>query len=137
MSAESESGGESRTVKARVSDPDLLRALERAESDESMAEVVRSSLRAELLDDDEGDESAEGGEVPRVARKALREMRRHAGSGSLLTVETAESVVANHCNIPSESVRRTIFQPLRRAGLIGVSPRVQASYIQLDPEGDR
>ena len=70
---------EPRTVKARVSDPELLAALEEAEESQSMASAVRDGLRVTLLDNNES--TGDSGLSP-IARKGYRALRERAdGSG--------------------------------------------------------
>jgi hypothetical protein len=120
-----------RTVKARVSDADLLDAIESAEEGSSMAEVVRSALQGHLLDVDESD--ATSGLSPK-ARKGLRALRRATGpDGGHIEVDAAKSVVAEAVNIKKDSVRQVVFAPLRSKGLITPSARTRAAYIVVHP----
>jgi hypothetical protein len=116
----------SRTVKARVSDPALLDALEAAEEDSSMADVLRDSLRESLLSDASGDQAG----LSEVARRGLRTLRRNIeGERGMVEVGTAESQVANACNIPKETVRPSVFEPLRRHGKIALHHTVEYVFI--------
>ncbi|WP_231184736.1 hypothetical protein [Haladaptatus sp. DYF46] len=114
-------------VQARVSDPDLVRAINDATSDLSMADVVRDALRNELLDG----ETDTTGEVPGgLAGRGYRCLAEAVDqNGGMIAVSAAESLVASECNIKKDTVRSTVFRPLKKEGLIGLSQHVNAVFI--------
>lgn len=134
MSAESGDDVEPRTVSVQIRDPDLQAALEEAEEGASLSEVVRGSLESDLLEEDNS--KTPEGKVTAQAKRGYRAMEQYVSDGEFIEVDTAESVVANYCNVPSDSVRHTIFQPLREAGWIGVTQRIEHVMIQLKGRGD-
>jgi hypothetical protein len=119
-----------RTVSAQIDDPELLEALEEAEGEASLSSLVRRGLRAELLNERR---EASDVDVAPVARRGLRAMREHVGEGQWITVSTAESVVANYCNIPKDTVKPTVFRPLRSEGIIALNQSVHDVFIVLYP----
>lgn len=126
---------ETRTVKARVSDPELLDALEDAEESQSMASVVRDGLRVTLLDDDESDAHSD---LSPVARKGYRALRKHTDGEGVVDVGTAESVAAQATNVASEKMRTAVFEPLRRRGYVAVRQGVSTVSLEvLSPESRR
>jgi hypothetical protein len=128
MSAESERGPDPRTVSVQVRDPELLSALEEAEEGASLSEVVRGALESDLIDDGS---SGESDGLSHEQGRALRAMRQYVGSGNAIEVGTAESVVSNELNVPRETVRGTIFAPLREKGHISVNQRISSVYLTL------
>jgi hypothetical protein len=119
-----------RVARARLNEekhPELLDALEAAEEDGTMAEVVREALRAHLLGDS-GSEDTDG--LSATARKGLRTLRNHVGGQcGEVEVGVAKSTVAAATNIKKEFIRSAVFTPLRREGYIQVSSRVTGSFI--------
>lgn len=126
---------EPRQAKARITDPDLLAALE--ELDRPMADAVRDGLRQELLDDDRGDEGDVSAVPEGMAGRGFRALWKAVDEedGTLIDVDAAESIVANAVNIKKSAVRSTVFAQLKRRNLIAVSQRVNAVFIVVrDPE---
>ena len=103
-------------VTARVSDPELVAALQAA-SDEtgSKSEAIRLALREAYLGD-AGDDTG----MPVKAREAHGKLVELAGVGGRLELDTAESLLANHLNIAKEAVRRTVIHELKKANAIAV-----------------
>jgi len=122
-----------RTVRARVSDPDLLAEFEDAEEGRTMAAVVREALEAHLLD---GDESGDVGALSGPARTGIRTLRDLVdGDGvGMVPVDAAMSRVAAATNIEKGAMRSTVFGPLRERGYIGVSSQNRESFIVVYPE---
>jgi hypothetical protein len=125
---------EQRTVNVRVSDPALLDAIKDAEEGATLSGVVREALRSHLLDDDE---SGDAGGLSQMQMKGLEALREHTGGSGSVEVGVAKTVVAAKCNIKKEFVKDSVFRPLRREGLIGVSSRTHAAYVQVRPAGSR
>ena len=106
-------------VTARVSDPELVAALQAA-SDEtgSKSEAIRLALREAYLGDvdDGGDDTG----MPVKAREAHGKLVELAGVGGRLELDTAEALLANYLNIAKEAVRRTVIHELKKANAIAV-----------------
>ena len=106
-------------VTARVSDPELVAALQAA-SDEtgSKSEAIRLALREAYLGDvdDAGDDTG----MPVKAREAHGKLVELAGVGGRLELDTAEALLANYLNIAKEAVRRTVIHELKKANAIAV-----------------
>ena len=107
-------------VTARVSDPELVAALQAA-SDEtgSKSEAIRLALREAYLGDVD-DDGAENTGLPVKAREAHGKLVELAGVGGRLELDTAEALLANHLNIAKEAVRRTVIHELKKANAIAV-----------------
>ena len=125
---------EPRTVKARVSDPELLAALEDAEESQSMASVVRDGLRATLLNDDES--TGDSGLSP-TARKGYQALRKRADGEGIIELSVAESAAAQATNVKKDRMRSAVFEPLRRAGRISVMQGVSSVSIRVLSPTDR
>lgn len=110
----------------RVSDPDTSEALEQAaEQLGSKSAAIRKAIRREYAEPDAPDDAAA---TPDAGYEVLVT---HAPSGKWIEVTRARSLVADALNMPSDSVRPEVFEPLRREGRIGVVSRLDAAYIQL------
>jgi hypothetical protein len=107
-------------VTARVSDPELVAALQAA-SDEtgSKSEAIRLALREAYLGDVDDDGVNDTG-LPVKAREAHGKLVELAGVGGRLELDTAEALLANHLNIAKEAVRRTVIHELKKANAIAV-----------------
>ena len=107
-------------VTARVSDPELVAALQAA-SDEtgSKSEAIRLALREAYLGDVD-DDGVENTGLPVKAREAHGKLVELAGVGGRLELDTAEALLANHLNIAKEAVRRTVIHELKKANAIAV-----------------
>lgn len=117
-----------RTVKARVRDPELLAALDDAEEDRTMADIVRSGLRAELLK--ESAAAVDGGVDPLV-REGWETLTSVKRPGDTIRLEVAENTIAQGTQISSDYVRDTILTPLQNAGLIGVQPQAVGDKVMI------
>ncbi|WP_256402442.1 hypothetical protein [Halorubrum salinum] len=113
MSAES-SG---KRVTARVSDDDLLNALDDAADEHgSRSEAIRAALRETYADRD-GNEANVAAYLPDdpVVRRGYEVLCDEASPfQSRIDVDTAMSRVANRLNIPKGSVKRRVILPLER-----------------------
>ena len=128
-----------RTVKARVSDPELLKAIEEAESDSSMAAVVRDSLRMGLLND--GDAPGTGRHVHMPDRRRLRKAYRAlasmasipiAGAGLRVRREEArESLFTNQT--PKSEVFPSLIEPLKIQGFVNVDRGHEETWVTVRP----
>ncbi|TKX70932.1 hypothetical protein [Halorubrum sp. GN11GM_10-3_MGM] len=105
-------------VAARVSDDDLLDALDDAAEDHgSKSEAIRAALRETY-----GDRDAVGDDVidavlpddPMVKRGYRILVEEAAPFTSRIDVEAAESRIADRTNLPSNVVRRRVINPLAR-----------------------
>jgi len=132
----------SERITARVSDPDLRTALDDAADEHgSRSEAVRHAIRSTYgADVDESGGESDDVTIPddlsATARAAYWHLREHVGTERLVELSSAKSLLANETNTPAEAVRSTIFEPLRRAGLIGVSPRVSTAFIVVHGGGN-
>jgi hypothetical protein len=109
-----------RTAKANIDDPELLAALEEAEEDHgSMAEALRYALRATYGGDDETDPTIKA-DLPTDLRDGYAALRDRYGTGSRIGLQSAKSVVAQATKTPAEDTKRTIIEPLRQRGYLGV-----------------
>jgi hypothetical protein len=107
-------------VTARVSDPELVAALQAA-SDEtgSKSEAIRLALREAYLGDVDDDGVDDTG-LPVKAREAHGKLVELTGVGGRLELDTAEALLANYLNIAKEAVRRTVIHELKKANAIAV-----------------
>jgi len=126
-------------VTARVSDPELVAALQAA-SDEtgSKSEAIRLALREAYLGDDESDDGVNDTGLPVKAREAHGKLVELAGVGGRLELDTAEALLANHLNIAKEAVRRTVIHELKKANAIAVHQGIHSVSVvvgRLDGEG--
>lgn len=128
-------------VTARVSDDDLLDALDdAAEEHGSKSEAMRHAIRTAFIDG-EGAAGRDSDEVmaaalaglPPTARSGYRKLREATGDDQMVEVGAAKSMVASQTNVPSDSVRSMVFSPLQQAGLIGVTPHIKAAFITVHP----
>jgi len=99
-----------RVVKATISDPALLEAIEAGEERHgSMAETVRHALRETYGASEERN---------RIAR-AHKELVERYGAGRI-GLETAESTLAQSQSIPKDEVRSQLLTPMARTGRIAI-----------------
>ena len=125
-------------VTARVSDPELVAALQAA-SDEtgSKSEAIRLALREAYLGDVD-DDGVENTGLPVKAREAHGKLVELAGVGGRLELDTAEALLANYLNIAKEAVRRTVIHELKKANAIAVHQGIHSVSVvvgRLDGEG--
>ena len=111
----------SRVAKAEISDKERLAALEEAEEEHgSMAEALRHAVDTTYGADD-GDaepDRVDGGDLPVKAREGYHKLVEWAEVGGRLELDTAKSILANHLNIPKESVESRIIKPLVGANVL-------------------
>lgn len=118
MSSASQSQTSER-ITARVQDPDLLAALLDAEGEMgSRSEAIRAALRETYVEGTDRDERDAG--VPTKAREAHRRLMNYTGVDGHIELDAAESILANHLNIKTESVRTVVTQRLVDAGLVSL-----------------
>ncbi|MFC7204741.1 hypothetical protein ACFQJC_14570 [Haloferax namakaokahaiae] len=124
---------ESTTVQARVNDPELVKAIEQETKDCSTSAVVREALRGHLLDADDRDGDEDNSAIPGgMAGRGYRSLRKHVEmDNGLIPVSAAESLIASDLNIKKDSVRSTVFAPLRRRGLIHLMQTVNAVFVEV------
>lgn len=127
-----------RTVKARVKDPELLKALEEAEEDSSMAAVIRDSLRVTLLynDDQEADRRVGMPDQPWL-RDAYRTLVAAAeitveGGGLRVSEETARERLYTN-DTPKDAVMDELVDPLVRQGFADVDVSWEETWITVRP----
>jgi len=89
------------------------------------------AIRSEYAD---ADPAPDVPDLPDSAREGLGVLMTHAGDGSMIEVDRARSLIADRLNIPAESVRAEVFEPLRAAGEIAAVSRLRAAYVVLTPE---
>lgn len=119
----------------RIDDPELATALEDA-ADEvgSKSKTVRSALREKLLEESEEDVEPFDGDVPRKAREGHRKLVEFVGLGGHLEIDAAESIMANHLNIKTLSVRQVVTRPLVNAGWLSRQQGVhEVALVVRDP----
>lgn len=119
----------------RIDDPELATALEDA-ADEvgSKSKTVRSALREKLLEESEEDVEPFDGDVPRKAREGHRKLVEFVGLDGHLEIGAAESIMANHLNIKTLSVRQVVTRPLVNAGWLTLQQGVhEVALVVRDP----
>jgi len=136
MSADDATG----KVTTRLNDPELASALEDA-ADEvgSKSEIVRTALRETLLAESEEDVDAgdRAGDVPLKAQEGHQKLVEYVGVGGHIELEAAESIVANHLNIATTSVRQVVTRPLVNAGWLSRQQGVhQVAVVVRDPDAE-
>lgn len=102
-------------VTTRINDEEVKRALDTGAKEEgSRSEAVRKALKRaynDAADDGLGD----------TQRDALQALEVAAEPEGWINVDSARATVANRLNIPKETVRNTVFEPLRRHDKIAVA----------------
>jgi hypothetical protein len=110
-----------RTATATLDDPDLLAAREEAEEEHgSMAEALRHAVRATYADsnDDAGSKSAL--DLPADLRDGYTALVDRYGTDSRIGLESAKSAIAQATQTPKEDTIRSVIEPLRQQGYLGV-----------------
>jgi hypothetical protein len=109
-----------RTAKADIDDPELLAALEKAEEEHgSMAEALRHAVRTTYVETEEG-YPAVPADIPRDLRAGYAALIDRYGTGSRVAIESAKSVIAQATKTPAEETKRTVIEPLRQRGYLGI-----------------
>jgi len=129
------------TVAARVRDDDLLDALDEAVAEHgSKSEAMRHAIRTTFIDGDEAadrdsDEvmAAALAGLPPTAQSGYKTLREATGDDQMVEVDAAKAMVASETNVPSESVRSMVLSPLKKAGLIAVTPHIRAVFVTVHP----
>lgn len=110
-------GSPGKRVSARVSDDELLDALDEAADEHgSRSEAIRAALRETYADRD-GNEANVARHLPDdpIVRRGYDVLCDEASPfQSRIDVDTAMSRVANRLNIPKGSVKRRVIRPLER-----------------------
>ncbi|QKY16421.1 hypothetical protein [Halorubrum sp. CBA1229] len=128
-------------VAARVRDDDLLDALDDAvEEHGSKSEAMRHALRTAFIGD-ESDSDRDSDEVmsaalaglPPTAQSGYKTLREATGDDQMVEVGAAKAMVASETNVPSDSVRSMVLSPLKKAGLIAVTPHIRAVFVTVHP----
>ena len=110
-----------RTAKADIDDPELLSALEEAEQEHgSMAEALRHAVRTTYAASEDGTDPTVATDLPTDLRDGYAALRDRYGTGSRIGLESAKSVIAQATKTPSEDTIRTVIEPLRQRGYLGV-----------------
>ena len=126
---------------ARVSDGDVLDALDdAAEEHGSKSAAIRHALRTAFIED-ESDADRDSDEVMAAALAGLsptaqsgyKALRKATGDDQMVEVGAAKAMVASETNVPSESVRSMVLSPLKKAGLIAVTPHIRAVFVTVHP----
>ena len=121
-------------LNTRVTGEKLERELASAiETHGSKSEAVRYALRQTYL----SKEDRVDVDLPPKALAGYEALVAHADTNMLVELETAKSVVANEINLKKESVKTTVFTPLKAKGLLAVSQRVSSSFIELHTLDER
>lgn len=110
----------------RINDEEVQRALENGEIEEgSRSEAVRKAISEAYAD-------RSGSEIGETQREALEMLREMTGKSGRIELKGARTAVANRLNIPKETVKNTVFQPLQREGKITVRSRLHAVIIEVN-----
>jgi len=128
-----------RTVKARVKDPELLKAIEEAEADSTLSGLIRDSLRMSLLND--GEAPSTGRHVHLPDRRRLREAYRTLASkaevriaGAGLRVRREEAREALYTNrTPKDEVFRTLIEPMKIQEFVNVDRGHEETWVTVRP----
>lgn len=128
-------------VAARVRDDDLIDAIDDAAGEYgSKSDAVRIALRKTFLadetdvdrDSDEVMSAALAGLSP-TAQSGYKALREATGDDQMVEVGAAKAMVASQTNVPSDSVRSMVLSPLKKAGLIAVTPHIRAVFVTVHP----
>ena len=126
---------------ARVTDDELLDAVDdAAEEHGSKSEAMRHAIRTTFIDD-ESDADRDSDEVmsaalaglPPTAQSGYKTLREATGDDQMVEVGAAKAMVASETNVPSDSVRSMVLSPLKKAGLIAVTPHIRAVFVTVHP----
>ncbi|WP_256545383.1 hypothetical protein [Halobellus inordinatus] len=111
-----------RVAKASIEDDSLLEALEAAEDEHgSMAEAVRHAIRATYAADTDTDATTgTGTDLPTDLRDGYRALCKRYGRDSRIGLASAKSAIAEATKTPKEDTIRTVIEPLRQRGYLGV-----------------
>lgn len=122
----------------RIEDPELAAAIEEQAAERgSKSEVMRSGLRESILSESDDDVDAYDTEVPVKAREGHRKLVEFVGVDGHLELEAAESILANHLNIKSTSVRQVVTRPLVNADWLSLQQGVhEVSIVVRDPDAE-
>lgn len=127
-------------VQTRVRDERLSEQLdEAAEEYGSRSEAVRVALQEKYLDGEDADCDAvpdELADVPLKGRDGYYELVDFVGEGGHLELEAAESILANHLNIGTRSVRNVVTRPLVDAGALAIRQGVHEVAVVVRPLED-
>jgi len=119
----------SERVTARISDREVLEALDKAiDRHGNKSEAVRYALRETFVDGSDTEDAEI--DVPKKAIHGYQVMRDHCDSSDMLIeVNTAKSLVASETNTPLDGIKSTVFEPLRKEGLLDVTQRVSSAFL--------
>ncbi|RLM53705.1 hypothetical protein DVK02_12730 [Halobellus sp. Atlit-31R] len=110
-------------VRSRINDDDRLEALEAAADEHgSTAEAIRHAIDVAYCDADNNTEPSAEADLPRDLRDAYAALCDRYGTDSRIGLESAMSVVAQATKTPKDDTKRTVLEPLRQRGYIGVHP---------------
>lgn len=113
-------GTESKRVTVRVDDPEIVAALEDADT---QSDAVRAALRQTY-----GGDTAHtaDGDVPEKAAEAYDWLIDYCGIGGRIDIEAARSLIAQKFQINKAAVDNLVIRPLDNEDWIGVQQGMQA-----------
>jgi predicted transcriptional regulator len=126
----------SETVTFRLDDERLQAVLDEAEEEHgSRSEAMREALRRAYVEDDSTTTSVDGdGGLPKAAREGYAALREHANVGERLSLDAAESIIAQRVQLRKDTVRGSVVRKLHGAGWIAVEQGIHEVAIIV---GDR
>jgi hypothetical protein len=123
-----------RRVRSRINDDERLKALEAAaEEHGSEAEAIRHAIDVVYVDGDDEDNASTRHDLPTDLSDAYGALVDRYGTDSRIGLESAKSVVAQATKTPADATEKTVLEPLRQRGYIGVHPG-RASVTVIIPE---
>lgn len=117
-----------KTVSVRLDDPEIVAALESAES---QSEAIRNALREAYADESDTDRN---GDVPPKAAEAYDWLIDYCGVGGRIGIETARSLIAQKFQIKTDAVDNLVIRPLNSNDWIGVDQGIQSVSIVVKPK---
>jgi len=128
-----------RTVKARVKNPELLKAIEKAEAESTLSGIIRDSLHMSLLND--GEAPLTGRHIHLPERRCLREAYRALGSkawipiaGAGLRVRREDARDALYTSRkPKDEVFSSLIEPLMIQGFVNVDRGHSETWVTVRP----
>jgi hypothetical protein len=104
-------------VTVRISDPERAEKLLAAEEEHgSRSEAVRQAIDVAY-----GEETGSSEGLSEAARKAHQKLIEFRGAGEKMSLDAAESIMAQRINLEANVVRKTVTKELVREGLLVVN----------------
>ena len=119
----------------RLDDEELKAAIEeRAEELGSRSEAYREAVRRAFLEADETTADGETSGLPKAAREGYAALREHAGPGERMSIDTAESIIAQRVQLRKETVRSSVIRKLHGAGWLAIEQGIHQVSVVIRPQ---